>query len=70
VTKALEDKEVEDNRELAVELLVALVVEVVIVVLAEQVLVKELLWIEETGTHTLHRITLHQGLVHRISDNT
>jgi hypothetical protein len=33
--KALEDKEVEDNRELAVELLVALVVEVVIVVLAE-----------------------------------
>jgi len=33
--KALEDKEVEDNRELAVELLVALVVEVVIAVLAE-----------------------------------
>jgi hypothetical protein len=68
--KALEDKEVEDNRELAVELLVALVVEVVIVVLAEQVLAKELLWIEETDTHTLHRIMLHQGLVHRISDNT
>jgi hypothetical protein len=68
--KALEDKEVEDNRELAVELLVALVVEVVIVVLAEQVWVKELLWIEETGTRTLHRIMHHQGLVYRILDNT